>query len=226
MKISRRIRNVEPWMIAVPAIAVAGATAFVVTRLVTRRMIPAGTPEPATVSGVPFASGGPRPTWPVLTNHEKAGLVSYQDVDGRFHGNWGRRFGAPRNDRNHAGIDLYAFAGDTVVAMLDGVVTNTQSFHLGSSAIFVDHGPFVVMYGEVETGSWNRFGVAPGTKVSKGQPIARADCMSGTIGNCSSHMLHLEAYAPGTSKNARWYRNAAVPQSLLDPTRLLLRASG
>ncbi len=37
-------------------------------------------------------------------------------------------------------------------------------------------------------------------------------------------MLHLEAYTPGTTKNARWYAGGSRPENLLDPSQLLLLA--
>ena len=184
-------------------------------------------PKPA---GAPFAEGLARPLWPLRTRHPRAGEVSYRGVDGTVRGNWARRFAAPRSGssgkRNHAGVDLYAFAGDEVLAMADGVVTAVQSFHLGSWAIFVDHGPVAIMYGEVERGSWGRLGLDVGSKVSAGQPIASVACMvRDAAGKCTSHMLHLEAYAPGTTRNQRWYVGKPAPAALRDPSLLLLLAS-
>ena len=39
-----------------------------------------------------------------------------------------------------------------------------------------------------------------------------------------SHMLHLEAYLKGLTKNQRWLKSGAPPSHLLDPTDYLLRA--
>ena len=186
-------------------------------------------PKPA---GVAFAEGIDRPVWPLQTRHPRRGVVSYRGVDGKVRGNWARRFAAPRGGRNgkpgrnHAGVDLFAYAGDPVVAMADGVVTAVQSFHLGSWAVFVEHGDVVVMYGEVEARSWRSLGVSVGSTVRAGQPIAAVACMvRGEQGECTSHMLHLETYAPGTTQNQRWYAGEAAPPALRDPSRLLLRAA-
>lgn len=181
--------------------------------------------------GVPFAEGLERPVWPLRTRHPRRGVVSYRGVDGRVRGNWSRRFGAPRQGktgrRKHAGIDLFAYAGDTVLAMASGTVTAVQSFHLGSWAVFIDHGPVTVMYGEVDKGSWTRLGLEVGSTVRAGQPVAEVACMvRDGDGECRSHMLHLEAYAPGTTTNHRWPADQDAPAALRDPSRLLLLAAG
>lgn len=231
-----RIRNpiaigkleLEPWMVAIPVVVVVGGVAYGATRLIagrTRLHLPPGAQEPRNV-GAPFAQGIRGPVWPVITQHKKRGLVSYKDVAGVIHGNGARRFGANRDggNRNHVGIDLYANYNDPVVAMGNGVVTATQSFHLGSHAIFVDHGNVVVMYGEVTPKSWSEFGVGIGSKVKKGDPIARVACMDWEGRYCDSHMLHLETYAPGTKRNQRWFPSKATPPAIRDPSRLLLQA--
>lgn len=184
-------------------------------------------PKPA---GAPFAEGLARPVWPVRTRHPRAREVSYRGVDGKVRGKWARRFAAPRasasGDRNHAGIDVFANAGDQVLAMANGVVAAVQSFHLGSWAIFVDHGPVTVMYGEIDKGSWGRLGLDVGSRVAAGQPIAEVACMvRNDAGDCTSHMLHLEAYAPGTTKNERWLVGKPAPEPLRDPSLLLLLAA-
>ncbi len=182
--------------------------------------------------GVPFAEGAARPVWPLRTRHPRRGVVSYRGVDGKARGNWARRFAAPRGGkngkrgRNHAGIDLFANPGDAVLAVADGVVTAVQSFHLGSWAVFVDHGQVVVMYGEVEKRSWSLLGVSVGSRVKAGQPIAAVACMArDEEGACTSHMLHVETYAPGTTRNQRWYAGDEAPPALRDPSLLLLHAA-
>ncbi len=182
--------------------------------------------------GVPFAAGVDRPVWPLRTGHPRRGVVSYRGVDGKVRGSWARRLAAPRGGkngkprRNHAGIDLFAHPGDAVLAVADGVVTAVQSFHLGSWAVFVDHGQVVVMYGEVDRRSWSRLGVAVGSSVKAGQPIAEVACMArDENGACTSHMLHVETYAPGTTQNHRWYAGKDAPPALRDPSLLLLLAA-
>jgi len=182
--------------------------------------------------GVPFAEGIARPVWPLQTRHPRRGVVSYRGVDGKVRGNWARRFAAYREgskgkrDRSHAGIDLFGHPGDPVLAVADGMVTAVQRYHLGSWAVFVDHGDVVVMYGEVAANSWKGLGVSVGTEVRAGQPIAAVACMvRNKEGRCVSHMLHLETYVPGTRRNLRWYAGQDPPPALRDPTLLLLHAA-
>ncbi len=188
-----------------------------------RPRLPAGVVPPRP-SAAPFAEIRGQLAWPVRTNDSRYGEVAYTDIYDVGHGNASRRFGAPRDGRRHAGIDLYGDSGDVVVAMADGTVVNTQTFHLGSHGILVEHDGAVVLYGEVRPGSWNEFGVGEGSRVSAGDPIARIDCLVGEDPNCDSHMLHLETYAPGTLKNMQW-SSSSPPAALRDPSWILLAAA-
>jgi murein DD-endopeptidase MepM/ murein hydrolase activator NlpD len=222
----RRNPSVEPWQIAIPvgAVALTAAAIWATVRLLGRGL-PPGVVAPMQFRGVPFAEGTSRPAWPVHTNHPDRGVVSYEDINGQIHGRWARKFGAPRDGRYHVGVDVFAYDGDPVLAMDDGVVIKTQTYHLGTHAMLVDHDGLVVLYGEIDPKSWNEFGVAPGVRVRKGQPIARVGCMVWSGSGCSSHMLHLETYTQGTTKNIPWYVGNNAPPNVLDPTMYLLRAS-
>ncbi|MGH1343805.1 MAG: peptidoglycan DD-metalloendopeptidase family protein [Nannocystales bacterium] len=140
--------------------------------------LPAGVVPPRPFLDTPFAEGVANPVWPARTQHPRGDVLSYRDDNGDYQGNWARRFGAPRSsgERRHAGVDLFANDGDVVVALADGVVVGLQSFHLGSWGLLVDHGPFVMLYGEVTKGSWAEFGVQKGSEVRAGEPIARVAC--------------------------------------------------
>ncbi len=218
-------RRVEPWVWAAAAGSAAGLglISYGVTMLFLPPRLPAGVVPPRP-SAAPFAPTPRRVAWPVWTSESRRGQVGYVDVNGNDHGNQSRRFGANRSGHTHAGVDLYGYNGDPVLAIADGTVVRTQSFHLGSDAILVDHGDFVALYGEVSPGSWNEFGVTKGTRVSAGDQIARLACMQGTANACTSHMLHFETYRPGTTQNQQW--TGAPPAALLDPTYLLLVAAG
>lgn len=218
-------QRVEPWQILVPvgALALAGGASWLTMRLLSGGL-PPGVEPPQPFQGVPFASGG-RPVWPVVTTHPERGVVSYRDVHGQIHGRAARRFGAPRGDRYHVGVDLFARPFDPVVAMESGVVLQVQTFHLGTNAMLVQHGDKVVLYGEIDQGSNTEFGVGEGSSVSKGQPIARVGCMDWDGNVCESHMLHLETYACCPTQNIKWYAGSPPPALLLDPTKYLLRAS-
>lgn len=220
-EIEDRLRNP---VVAGLAFATLGTAAFYGVRRIFGGM--AGLPEgviPPRPSAVPFAQIRGRLVWPIATNDSRRGEVAYTDIHGDVHGNWARRFAAPRDGRKHAGIDLYGRNGDPVLAIADGTVVEVQSFHLGSDAILVEHDGAVVLYGEVESGSWDDFGIDIGSRVKAGDPIARIDCMVGSGASCSSHMLHFETYVPGTRGNEQWY--GSPPPELLDPTLLLLTAA-
>lgn len=172
--------------------------------------------------------------WPVRTSDPKKVRVSYQDVREKWHGKWGRHFGASRKGddgvkRYHAGIDLYAEKDDTVQAMAPGEIVGILPFHRGTYAVYVQHdeGP-VVNYGEVEPDSWMDFGIRSGVntgqRVEPGQPLARVGKMR------KSSMLHLETYRAGTpieeirQGKLRWVVGQPAPENLLDPTEFLLAA--
>ncbi len=162
--------------------------------------------------GPPFYQGDPCPVWPVRTEHSRDGEVAFEN--GGFHGNMSRRFSACRDgcSRHHAGVDLYARAGDIVQAAEAGIVVRNQSFAGGLRAVLIGSQWGTLLYGEVDDVL-----VKVGDRVSKGQPIARVG-----LWPSGSHMLHFESYSIGTTQNRRWHKKA--PAELLDPTDFLLRA--
>ena len=97
----------------------------------------------------------------------------------------GREFGAWRDGgtRRHAANDLVEFPGQPVYAVADGQIIDFYEFYYGTYAVVVDHGRFVVRYGEV-SGMWE--GLKVGSSVRAGQKIA-------VVGHL--HMLHFEKYA-------------------------------
>ncbi|MBN1288557.1 MAG: M23 family metallopeptidase, partial [Actinobacteria bacterium] len=123
-------------------------------------------------------------------------------------------FGAPRsNGRLHAGIDIYpeAGAGAPVYAIRNGTVIRAEPFYTRYTGevtygLLIDHGDFVVNYGEIQPPS-----LTAGNTVQRGQLIG---FISGT------KQLHLEMYTPGTTNWAPWY--GAQPVNLLDPTGMVL----
>lgn len=152
------------------------------------------------------------PVWPVV------------GVSKVVHTHGGKAFGASRaaGERYHAGIDILAPKGATVVAVDDGRIVATQPFN-GPKAhallLELDAGP-VALYGEVMPGSWTDRGLRVGSRVKRGQPIATIGVNPG-----GSTMLHFEMYRHGTRANQRWYPNQAPPAALLDPTDYLAAAA-
>lgn len=163
--------------------------------------------------------------WPVVTNHRDWNVVSRQLEDGGFEGRALRRFDAPRPaaqaenpTRRHVGVDLFANAGDTVVAVEDGRLIGFYPFLRASTgemsyALLLAHNGYVANYGEVRESSLHDFALAIGGGVRAGSAIA---AISDTA------QLHFETYAPATTRNISWRHGAERPSGVLDPTPLLL----
>ncbi len=191
-----------------------------------------GYPYPRPIDrGVPFARGATRPMWPIDmgSNHPRKLQVPYKDVEGKWHGNMARAFRASRGSRHHVGCDIYANAGDVVVAPEAGVIVRTQTFKDGTHAMMLQADSGVnILLGEVEKGSWNSFGVGKGSRVSRGQPVALVglqDSDPDTPGvQGGAHMLHIELYKCCPELNIKWPKHEVPSEFILDPTDYLLRA--
>lgn len=130
----------------------------------------------------------------------------------------GRQFGAGRaNGRKHAGCDLVAPVGTPVRAVAPGIVLAHQAFYDQTWYLVVDHGSFVVRYGEIK--KQLPAGIRVGRKVRAGELIAQV----GLLVTLRRSMLHFEMYAgtetgPLTVKTSKPYQRRA---DLLDPTPYL-----
>lgn len=184
-----------------------------------------GIPEddwPEMVKDVPFAAGIKSPIWPIQTSHPDRYVVSYPTIRGKWIGSLSRSFLSNRSGgRYHAGVDLYGYDGDLILAMEDGVIVNHYHFYHDTYALFVQcKSGLVINYSEVTNNSWQEFGLKKGSEVKRGKPIARVGLMSG-----GSHMCHFETYMPPTKSNKR-YTNSKKPAVLTNPTYYLLNARG
>lgn len=135
----------------------------------------------------------------------------------------GRKFGALRDDgkRLHAGCDLIAPIGTPVYAVADGEIIAFYHFFKTSFAIEVDHGDFLVRYGEVKPQL--AAGLAKGSRVFAKQLLGEV----GKLEGLNSSMLHFELYAgthrgPLTVAANEPFRRRA---DLTDPTRALDEAA-
>ncbi len=139
-----------------------------------------------------------------------------------------RSFGSRRSGgrRAHAGCDLYAPVGRLIHAVRDGVVIrDPYPFYAQTDALEIDHGDFVIRYGEIKPDCTLR----KGEQVKAGQVIARVGLLVGV--QVPSAMLHLEMYdgsgsGPLTAPESASARSAAgVPflrrSDLIDPTPFL-----
>lgn len=159
-----------------------------------------------------LAVGDPSPVWPIAGVKPKFAIDSFM---------------RPRGDgaRYHAGIDMNSGVarGTLVVATEPGRVVALQGFN-GPTAVALlletDTG-LVLNYGEIEPDSWLEFNVAKGSRVAKGQPLARIgrNPEGGT-------MLHFETYTAGTRKTWKWYTGEPPPAALLNPTAYVSLAAG
>ena len=139
-----------------------------------------------------------------------------------------RAFGSSRSGgaRAHAGCDLYYPKGTWIHAVANGTVINgPYSFYCETYALEVDHGSFVVRYGEIQSYT----PVKKGDRVAAGQRIAQVGHLVGI--SVPSDMLHIEMY-DGSASGALTVkgagsakRNDGVPfqrrSDLIDPTPYL-----
>ncbi len=191
-----------------------------------------GYPDPRPIDrGIPFARGATKPMWPIDmgSKHHRKLEVPYKDVEGKWHGNMARAFRASRGSRYHVGCDLYAHAGDVVLAPEAGEIVRTQSFKDGTHAMMLQTNSGVnILLGEIEKGSWNDFNVGKGSRVVRGQPVAVVGLQDsnpnepGVQGG--AHMLHIELYKCCPDRNIRWSKHETPSELILDPTDYLLRA--
>jgi murein DD-endopeptidase MepM/ murein hydrolase activator NlpD len=133
-----------------------------------------------------------------------------------------RHFGCRRpHGRKHAGCDLYAAVGSSILAVEDGIVKAHKEFYDSTWYLVVDHGKFVVRYGEIKKKLPPDIHV--GGKVKRGQVIAYV----GHLKRLNMSMLHFEMYrgtrtGPLTDKkDKRGYQRRA---DLIDPTPFLDQA--
>lgn len=106
----------------------------------------------------------------------------------------GRYFGASRDHGNrlHGGCDLLGPRGTTIYAIADGILVQPEYyFYSGTYAVELQHGPFMVRYGEILRHSY-----IGGQRVRRGQPIAKIGRL-----DSGSSMLHFEMYSNGNNHN-------------------------
>lgn len=134
-------------------------------------------------------------------------------------------FGRSRGkNRKHGGCDIYAPPGTEIRAISDGTVLGTGKFYWVTNEITIDHGGFIVRYGEVDPQSID---VELGEKVKKGQVIAKVGQLI-MPGGKKYHqcMLHFELYSTSTpiskeSLTDRTKKPFMRRSDLIDPTATL-----
>lgn len=154
--------------------------------------------------------------WPVITARGDWNTISSQPDCVRL-----RCFEAPRPvsrldnpQRHHAGVDLFANAGDAVIAVEDGTVIGFYPFLRAATgemsyAMLVAHDGYVANYGEVRENSLTAHNLRIGAAVHGGERIA-------TVSDTAQ--LHFETYQAGTTRNYSWGYHAERPAAVVDPT--------
>ena len=113
--------------------------------------------------------------------------------------------------RAHAGCDLYFEKGTWIHAIGDGtVIRGPYPFYCETFALEVDHGDFLVRYGEIQA----KTTVKQGDKVRAGEQIDRVGHLVGI--HVPSDMLHLELYD----------KSASGPLTITDAARSKKRSDG
>jgi murein DD-endopeptidase MepM/ murein hydrolase activator NlpD len=168
---------------------------------------------------------GPNARWPLLRDKLKKIPTASKgkDCSGRCVG--ARRYienDFTKGTRCHCGVDLYAAQGDPIGAIDDGTIVNMYKFYKTTWAIFVNHGDYVINYGEVDYKSIAKYELKIGGKIGAGNQIA-------VVGKGDrDSMLHIEMWQPGTKQNMSWadFPNGSPPAQLLDITNFLRSLAG
>jgi len=102
---------------------------------------------------------------------------------------WSRGPFADGTPRAHAACDLWTTHGRAIYAVRAGRVIGKRYFYYDTWTLEIDHGPYVIRYGEVSQKTL----VQVGDEVLAGQKIARVGHLKNMPG-WESDMLHLELY--------------------------------
>lgn len=141
-------------------------------------------------------------------------------------------FGAVRKYDVHTGIDLYTVENATVYSMEAGIVVGVERFTgppespwwLPTQAVLVEGKSGVIVYGEMLPYVSLGDEVVEGQVIGHVMPVLPEDKVRPDIPGHSRFMLHLELYTAGTRNTVIWSLNTPQPDTLRDPTALVMRA--
>lgn len=140
-------------------------------------------------------------------------------------------FGVLRKHHIHEGVDLYAHPGDPVFTMETGTVTLIEPFtgeQVGSPwwrntwAVHVEGLSGVLVYGEIIPNPH----IFEGETVLRGSVLGHVTPVLLTDKGRPTTMLHLELHAHSSRGTFSWDLGQPQAEALLDPTPLLLEATG
>jgi len=157
-------------------------------------------PVPSDLDPVPKTTKGVEPPSPPNTAGTESFSFPFSKSPGLHWTGGSRFFGAKRGknkDRRHAGCDLVFPRGTNIYAIADGTrVRGPYTFtspksdppYPYSDAVEIKHGPILVRYGEIETGSYSG-----GDEVKQGDLIAKVGALK---------MLHFEVYTNAENRDS------------------------
>jgi len=136
-------------------------------------------------------------------------------------------FAVQRKFHNHEGVDLYAPEGTSVYPVEPGTIVAIDNFTgpaVGSPwwndtmCVLIEGKSGVVVYGEITPNQSLHIGqeITPDKEIGKIKQVLKKD-----KGRPMS-MLHIELHVPGTQESVEWTVGSKKPESLLDPTWLLV----
>jgi murein DD-endopeptidase MepM/ murein hydrolase activator NlpD len=129
--------------------------------------------------------------------------------------------GLPAPERHHAGVDIAARAGSTVVAVEAGKFASVQRWTDGTKAglLWGDSGR-TYLYAPLAPNSWQTSGVVVGSRVHEGRALGRLAPYPG-----GDEMLHFEVYNRPVIANVQWPWGSPKPATLMDPAQVLNAAT-
>lgn len=137
-------------------------------------------------------------------------------------------FSCIRKYHKHEGIDLYANDGDPVVSIEDGIIIDIFAFtgeQVGTPwwnntwGVLIEGLSGVINYGEIIPDK----SLTIGKNIKAGEVVGTVKTVLTKDKGRPMSMLHLELYKKDTKKSLNsWSLEKEKPESLLDPTLLLL----
>ena len=183
----------------------------------TGEVLPEASNEPEIIAIEPVFNDSDL-SWDSFHRHQKEMFFPLYSKPLQDFTSGGLGFGAYREPgRRHAANDLLDYPGSAVHAVTDGKIINYDWFYEGTREVVIDHGHFIIRYGEIDY-FWDE-SIRVGSYVHAGQKIAGV----GQLWSNSS-MLHFEQYSGKLSGPLTVPSNSPYQRrkDLVNPTQFLL----